>query len=231
MEIITFALLAVLIGMRHGMDGDHIAAIADMVGTESKKKRQVSLGVMYACGHGIIVLIIGLITIFLGSKLPESTLSVLEVCVSLTLIILGGVILLSIFKRKKDYEFKSRITILSEMILKTVNKTGDKNVKLSPVGLAIIGAFIVGIIHGIGVETPTQIAVISNAVGLDNITVAAIQLILFVIGLLVSTILITFLLSWGFMKAKVKQNLYLIFGSITGLYSVGLGLLMLIELL
>lgn len=230
MEFITFALLAILIGMRHGMDGDHVAAIADMVGTEVQKKKQISLGVMYAFGHGIIVLIIGLITIFVGSKLPSTTQSFLEGCVSLTLIVLGGFILYSIFQREKEYEFKSRITILSEMILKIVNKSSNEKVKVSPVALAIIGAFIVGIIHGIGVESPTQIAAISNAVGLDNITNATIQLILFVVGLLISTIFITFFLSWGFMKAKFKRNLYVILGSITGFYSVGLGLFMMIEI-
>ena len=43
MEFITFALLAVLIGMRHGMDGDHVAAIADMVGSEQQKENKCLL--------------------------------------------------------------------------------------------------------------------------------------------------------------------------------------------
>lgn len=229
MEILTFALLAILIGIRHGVDGDHLAAIADMVGTESQKKRQITLGVMYAFGHGLIVLFIGLITIYLGSIIPLGTRNILEVLVSLTLIILGVIILSTIFQRKKDYEYKSRIAIFSEFILKFFNKSGSDN-KLSPITLAIIGAFIVGIIHGIGVESPTQIAVISNAVGFDNMTIATIHLFLFVVGLLVSTILVTFLLSFGFIKAKLKRNLYLLLGSITGAYSIGLGLYMIFEL-
>lgn len=229
MEILTFALLAILIGIRHGMDGDHLAAIADMVGTETKKKRQITLGVMYAFGHGLIVLFIGLITIFLGSRIPLGTQNILEVLVSLTLIILGAIILSSIFQRKKDYEYKSRIAIFSEFILKLINKSSNEK-KLSPVTLAIIGAFVVGIIHGVGVESPTQIAIISNAVGLDNVTIATIHLTLFVVGLLVSTILVTFLFSFGFIKAKLKRNLYLFLGTITGAYSIGLGLYMIFEI-
>lgn len=35
-KLFTFALLAILLGMKHGVDGDHVAAIADMVGSEEK---------------------------------------------------------------------------------------------------------------------------------------------------------------------------------------------------
>ncbi len=231
MELLTFAFLAILIGMRHGMDGDHVAAIADMVGTENQKRRQVSLGVMYAFGHGLIVLIIGLLTIFAGVRLPQGAQSFLELFVSFTLLILGGIILYSIFQRKKEFEFKSRLKIVADLVLKLTNKVEKDGINVSPIGFGIIGAFIVGIVHGIGVESPTQIAIITNAVGLDNMTAATIQLILFVIGLLISTVFITFLLSWGFMKASFKQTLYVVLGSITGIYSVGLGVWMLVEIL
>jgi high-affinity nickel permease len=231
LELISFALLAILIGMRHGMDSDHVAAIADMVGSESGKKRQVSLGVMYAFGHGFIVLCIGLMTLFIGAKLPQGAQNMIEICVSLTLLLLGGIVLYSVFQQNKEYEFKSRLKIVYEFVLKFVKRSGKHGADLSPVGLGIISAFIIGIIHGIGVESPTQIAILTNAVGLDNTTAAALQLILFVVGLLASTIFITFLLSWGFTKARFKKQLYMILGSVTGIYSVGLGIVMMTEIM
>lgn len=213
------------------MDSDHVAAIADMVGSENRKKRQVSLGVMYAFGHGMIVLCIGLITLFIGAKLPENAQNFIELVVSLTLLLLGGIILYSVFRQNKEYEFKSRLKIVYEAISKVLHKSGKKAVDLSQVRLGIISAFIIGVIHGIGVESPTQIAIITNAVGVDNTTAAAMQLILFVVGLLASTIFVTFLLSWGFTKAKFKRKLYVILGSVTGVYSVGLGISMMAEIM
>lgn len=232
MEFITFALLAILIGMRHGMDGDHVAAIADMVGSEERKRKQVSLGIMYALGHGIIVLIIGLITIYMGLKLPEPTRQLMEILVSLTLMVLGGLILYSLLRQRKQYEYKSRLTIFYESIAKVMSKMklGIHKKSLSPIQLGIASAFVIGVIHGIGVESPTQIAVLTNAVGLNNMTAATVQLSLFVIGLLISTICITFCLSWGFLKARLKRQLYYVLGSITGLYSFGLGISMLVEI-
>ncbi|MCM3601308.1 High-affinity nickel-transporter [Robertmurraya korlensis] len=232
MEFIMFALLAVFIGMRHGIDGDHVAAIADMVGSEQRKKKQLTLGVMYAIGHGMIVMVIGVLFIYIGLQLPEATKQVLEMLVSFTLILLGVFIIWSIFQQKKDYEYKSRLRIVVEFFHNLTSKvtSSTKSNPLSPTKLGAIGAFIIGILHGIGVESPTQIAIISNAMGLDNITVALIQLTLFVIGLLVATIGMTFCLSWGFMKARVKDRLFLLLGTVTGTYSLGLGIFMMVEL-
>ncbi|PWW32089.1 high-affinity nickel-transport protein [Cytobacillus oceanisediminis] len=230
MELVTFALLSVLIGIRHGLDSDHVAAIADMIGSEGQRNKQLSLGVMYAIGHGAIVLVIGLITLFIGTRLPEEAQLSLEVLVSITLLILGGVILYSIFKNKHEYEFKSRITIVFEFLSRINEKLGFSEVKASPISLGLIGAFLIGIIHGIGVESPTQVAAITSAVGFNNLSAATAQLVLFVTGLLLSTICITLVISWGFLKSKLRRKLFLILGSVTGIYSIGLGVSMLYEL-
>lgn len=233
MEFIMFAFLAIFIGMRHGMDGDHVAAIADMVGSEQRKKRQLTLGVMYALGHGMIVMVIGVLFIYIGLQLPDTTKQILEMLVSFTLIVLGMFIIWTIVQQKKNYEYKSRVRIVIEFFTSMGNKlkSGTTHTHFAPTKLGAIGALIIGILHGIGVESPTQIAIISNAMGLDNITVALLQLTLFVVGLLIATIGITFCLSWGFMKARVKDRLFLLLGSVTGVYSLGLGIFMLVEIL
>jgi high-affinity nickel permease len=205
------------------MDADHIAAIADMVGTEDQKKRQVKLGIMYAVGHGLIVLVIGMVAIFLGTQLPDSMLVFLEILVGTSLILLGGIILYSILQTKSNYEYKSRLAIIYEFILKVTRKKNPAESKLSPLSVGIVGALTIGVIHGLGVETPTQVLVITNAVGLENLTAATMQLLLFVVGLLLSTILITLFASWGFMKARFKKILFFFLGAVTGIYSVGLG--------
>lgn len=232
MELITFALLAVMIGIRHGIDGDHVAAIADMVGSEEQKRKQVSLGIMYAIGHGFIVLIVGLVSISIGLELPHATREFMEVLVSLTLIILGAFIMYSIIHQKKGYEYKSRIKIVYDFLAKLMSKMKlrTKEKKVSSLKLGVISSFIIGIIHGIGVESPTQIALLTNAVGLNNVTAATMQLLLFVLGLLISTICITFCLSWGFLKTQLKRRLYILLGSITGMYSLGLGVSMILEI-
>jgi len=221
-EVVSFAMLALGIGIRHGFDTDHIAAIADMVGAENQRVKQVRLGVMYALGHGSIVFVIGLLALYLGTHFSEETVMLMESLVGISLVILGGLIIYSVFKQKSEYEYKSRFQIIYETVARFFNK--DHQVKkLSSTSIGIIGALIIGVIHGIGVESPTQIAIITSSVGLDNYSASMIQLVLFVIGLLISTIFITFAASWGFMKAQLKRKIYIFLGSVTGVYSVVLG--------
>ena len=229
MEFLTYAMMAIFLGIRHGMDSDHVAAIADMVGSEPHRKRQVSLGIMYAFGHGSIVFLMGLVAIFLGFHLPSSTIRVLEAAVGCTLVVLGGVMLFSLFYQN---EAKSRIKVLYELISKAArcfqkNKRKEKAVSFLRFGW--ISAFMIGILHGIGVESPTQLTILAHAAGKANMSMAALQLGLFVVGLLIATIGMTFCLSWGFMKARMREKMFLIIGAITSFYSLWLGISIIVE--
>ncbi|MCF6095272.1 High-affinity nickel-transporter [Microaerobacter geothermalis] len=217
-ELVSFSIFAVITGIRHGIDSDHIAAIADMVGMESEKTRQLKMGITYSLGHGSIVLVIGLLAIFLGTRLPESVLSFLEFLVGASLLVLGGFILFSVFKQKKEYQFQSRLQIF----LKIAERLFKRKFEISKWG--VLGAFSIGILHGIGAETPTQVLIISTSLGFDNLAFAVLLLLLFTIGVIFSTIFITYAASWGFMKARFKRGVYIFIGSLTGVYSLFLGI-------
>ncbi|GAB7387056.1 hypothetical protein BSNK01_08920 [Bacillaceae bacterium] len=222
MEWVSFSFFAMLLGFRHGMDSDHIAAIADMVGAEKQRDRQLKLGIMYAVGHGAIVLAIGFLAIFAGARLPEGFLRAMEFGVGMSLLLLGMFILYSLVRRRDEFAYHSRWQLLSLALCRLLRRKAPAEGRLLPFG--VISAFVIGIIHGIGAETPTQVLVISSSAGLSNSLLAAAQLFLFVAGLLAATILVTYFASWGFMKANVKRKLSVVLGTLTGLYSVALGL-------
>lgn len=220
-EILTFSSLAILMGFRHGMDSDHIAAITDMVGAKTERRQQLRMGMMYSCGHGFIVLVLGMMAILFGTHLPKGLLDSMETLVGVSLFILGSYILYSICRGKKEYQYESRF----ELATRGLNRLLPVRIQ-GPSKAGMVGAFCVGILHGIGAETPTQIALLSSSLGFHNFLLSATQLLLFTFGLLLSTTLVVFLASWGFMKTRFKQHAYLVLGAITGLYSVVLGISM-----
>ena len=220
LEILSFTFFAILIGFRHGMDSDHVAAIADMVGAEKQRKRQLQMGVMYALGHGAIVLVIGMLAVMIVSKLPDSILHAMEFLVGLSLLVLGGYILWSIFQQKEAYEYQSRWELIIQVVARMFRiKTNRAQIQK----MGILSAFCIGILHGIGAETPTQVMLIGSSVGLDNFFFASIQILLFTVGLLCATVLVTYATSWGFMKAALKRRVQLLLGTVTGGYSLVLG--------
>lgn len=220
LEMLSFTFFAVLIGFRHGMDSDHVAAIADMVGAEQQRSRQIRMGVMYALGHGAIVLVIGMLAILVGTRLPESFLNAMEFMVGLSLLVLGLIILWSIFRQKEGYVYKSRWELVYQAIARMFRFERSK-LHMQKVG--ILSAFCIGILHGIGAETPTQVMLISNSMGLNNLFFASMQIMLFTLGVLGATVLVTYAASWGFMKAALKRRVQLMLGTLTGGYSLILG--------
>ena len=99
---------SLLLGLRHGIDWDHIAVINDITGTSDNKRSGISLGLIYALGHASVVILLGFIAILIGVNLPNWVDSFMEPIVGVTLIFLGLWLIYSIMFHGKNYRMKSR---------------------------------------------------------------------------------------------------------------------------
>ena len=88
-------------------------------------------------------------------------------------------------------------------------------------------AFVVGMIHGIGAETPTQIVIFLAAAGAGGKVVGEAVLAAFIIGLLTSNSLITLGSAVGFLKASENWKIYVSIAVITAVFSLVIGTLFL----
>lgn len=224
-ELVSFTLVVMMLGFRHGMDMDHIAAITDMVGAEKERKKQLQFGTLYAIGHGSIVVVIGFAAISIGKRLSDGMMHAMELAVGLTLVLLGGFIMYSLIKQRNDYQFKSRLQLITELLGKLRGKTHARSSSINKLGL--LGSLGIGVIHGVGAETPTQVLLLSSSMQLHNDWIAFLQLLLFAAGTLAASLLVTGLAVWGYTKAKAYRGFYILLGSATGIYSIMLGCTML----
>ena len=105
---IGLLLTALGLGLRHGIDWDHIAAIADISSASENKKRGFAMSMAYAVGHGAVVFILGTFAILFGLAIPESLDEWMGRIVGLTLIALGGWILVELVRKGRDFRLRSR---------------------------------------------------------------------------------------------------------------------------
>jgi ABC-type nickel/cobalt efflux system permease component RcnA len=89
-------------------------------------------------------------------------------------------------------------------------------------------AFVVGMIHGIGAETPTQIVIFLAAAGAGGKAVGEAVLAAFIVGLLTSNSLITFGSAVGFLRASENWRIYVSIAVITAVFSLVIGTLFII---
>ena len=105
-------LATLLLGLRHGVDWDHIAAISDITSTQERSKTALWLGTVYALGHATVVGILGLLAVLLDLRLPDSVDALMEPVVGLTLLLLGGYVIYSLWERGADFQWRSRWLLL-----------------------------------------------------------------------------------------------------------------------
>ena len=91
-------------------------------------------------------------------------------------------------------------------------------------------AFGVGMIHGIGAETGTQVLLIAAVGGAASAGLGIPMLFAFVLGLLMSNFAIVVLTSVGFVASQTRERIYVVVGFVAGLFSLVLGTIFLLSL-
>lgn len=89
-------------------------------------------------------------------------------------------------------------------------------------------SFVVGMIHGIGAETPTQVLIFLTAAGTGGKAAGVAVLLAFIVGLVVSNSIITVSSAYGFIGATKNWAVYATVAVITGVFSLVIGILFLV---
>ena len=86
-----------------------------------------------------------------------------------------------------------------------------------------VTSFTVGMIHGIGAETPTQVLIFLAVAGAGGTFSGILVLLAFILGLLTSNSLITLGSAFGFLRASKNFAIYATVAILTGIFSLVIG--------
>lgn len=89
--------LGFLLGMRHAMDADHLAAVSTFVSQDRSLLRACLLGTFWGAGHTVSLLIAGVAVAAFRLVIPPPVERAFELAVALVLIVLGGSVVLRSF--------------------------------------------------------------------------------------------------------------------------------------
>jgi high-affinity nickel-transport protein len=84
-------------------------------------------------------------------------------------------------------------------------------------------AFGVGMIHGIGAETATQVLFIATIGGAGSIGLGIPMMLAFVVGLVISNTVIVLISASGFLASQGRRQLYVLVGALAGAFSLVIG--------
>ena len=82
-------ILGLLIGLRHAIEADHVAAVATLSTRSGSLRGALRLGAVWGIGHTLTLLIVGTAFLYLDTIVPERLVQALEITVGIMLILLG----------------------------------------------------------------------------------------------------------------------------------------------
>lgn len=267
------ALVAALaLGFRHGIDWDHLAAITDLTTSASSRRRGIVLATLYALGHALVVLLLGIAVIAFGVRLPAGADEMLERLVGATLMALGAWVVVSFARQGRAFRLQSRGAAVTGLARGTARRLRRLRPMRSPVvviehehphdhshhdhahphpqlegrdptadgdaatTLAVpapvvtqhshrhvhVGhlpddplpapgrwsALVIGMVHGVGAETPTQVVVLAAAAGAGGAAAGVAFLAVFLVGLVLANTSVAVLGASGALDPERFFGLY-----------------------
>lgn len=223
---------AAVLGFRHGFDYDHIAAISDITSVQSDRARAMRLGLLYALGHAATVALLGTAVIFFQLSLPRGVDRIAERLVGLTLLILGVYVLGSLFTGNSAP--RSRFQIIAGGLrwvhwkMKSYWHNHDipaPNRDTSNYDARSV--IVVGVVHGLGAETPSQLMIFLLAANLGGLSRGFLGLSMFIVGLLAMNTIMTASAVGLFGASSRLPRFQLVVTALTAIYSLTVGFLFL----
>src|SRR5579885_1445309 len=226
---------AAALGFRHGLDYDHIAAITDISSVQAKARDAMRYGLLYVAGHAATVAVLCAAAVAFRIALPPATDRWAERLVGITLLVLGLYVLGTFFRPgSHSHGPRTRITLLVNGVLwvywrlsKVFGGTRVEAPQIFKDGYGTTSTFLVGVIHGLGAETPTQILLFLMAANLGGTAVGLLGLLMFIVGLLAMNTLMCASAAGIFSAALARPNALRAVTLLTSAYSIVVGVIFL----
>lgn len=293
---IGLLLTSFALGLRHGIDWDHIAAIADLSGTAQNRRRGFTLSMLYAGGHGLVVFILGGVALIAGAAIPAGVDEWMGRIVGVTLIALGAWILAELVRKGKNFRLRSRwmliidgtfagfrrvrenltgrsITVEHDHDHEHVDDAHDTahahdhshvTAVTAPVPVpepVLVGSGFwrpqpsshkhrhrhdlllpadaqatyggrtatgIGMLHGVGIESPTQIAIFVASTAVAGTSTGLLILGAWVIGLIAANAALAVVAGAGLLHAERSFPVYAGLATLVGIGSIAMGTLYLV---
>jgi nickel/cobalt exporter len=137
--------LAFVLGLVHAFDADHVMAVS-VFATQRKGGREgIRAGVRWAVGHGLVLLAVGLVLLFLGHSLPAEIAIVAERLVGLAMILLGAIVWIDLARRRSHLHFHAHEDLPPHAHWHTHEDDGHRHEH---------GALMLGALHGLAGSAP-----------------------------------------------------------------------------
>lgn len=212
-----------VLGLQHGIDWDHVAAISDVTSVQTTTREATLCGLNYALGHAATVGVLGVAVITLRSSVPESFSTWMQRFVGFTLILLGAYVLRALFSGAEGVSRGQAMLALLDRLPwrrreRSASAAGRYGRKSS---------LSLGVLHGIGAETPTQLSMLVITTNLGGLQNGVLGLAVFATAMFASNMALTTAATTVFSVSRTRPAIFRWLAVFTAGYSLWIGFILL----
>ena len=212
--------LGFVLGLRHALDADHLAAVSTFVSEERNVLRSTLVGVSWGMGHTASLLVFGLAVAAFRLALTPRLSQFLEFLVGLMLIFLGGNVLLRLARggalhvHRHEHDGVEH-THLHVHLGKAEHQHQHRTLRLGG------RPFVVGVVHGLAGTAALMMLVVG---ALPSLLLAAGYILIFGVGSIGGMAVMSLLMSVPLVLAIERlQLMERLIRLAAGLFSLGFG--------
>ncbi|HYZ77103.1 MAG TPA: hypothetical protein VE596_06970 [Gaiellaceae bacterium] len=217
-SLLLVAVVAVLLGLRHATDPDHVAAVTTLVASSRERATPAAarLGLAWGLGHATMLFVFGLPIVFFHAALPDGVQRFAEAAVGALIVCLA----LRLLRRWRRGSFHAHAHAhggsshrhLHEHVRSPRHEHPHR-------GRTALGAFAIGLVHGMAGSAGVGILLIA---GIGSSRLAVLALGLLAAGTAASMTILT----TGFGRALVSRpvrSAYVALAPVLGVASLAFG--------
>jgi len=207
----TILFPALIIGLVHAFEPDHVMAVSSMHNKKGSFLKFSRYALNWAFGHGLTVIALGMIAMLLNWQMPENYAHLAEWFVGIVLIFLGVSNLFNIWRKKLTLDAHKHGDV------KHVHWVVKKKKHVEHVPL------FVGVLHGFAGSAP--VLVLMPTMNGSALWTSILYLVLFSVGVIVSMTILAAILSISHKEiADQSQKLALGFQAVLGVMAISIGI-------
>ena len=193
----TLLLLGFLLGMRHAIEADHVAAVASLVTNNESVGQSVKQGAVWGLGHTLTLFLFGSVALLFNSHISENMASWLEFAVGGLLVILGLDVIRRVYRNRIHFHMHthedSHPHFHAHSHANHQNHDEAAHQHTHQKGAFPFRALLVGLMHGMAGASALIVLTVSQ---IDSTMTALIYMALFGVGSMLGMAVLSAVIAW-----------------------------------
>jgi ABC-type nickel/cobalt efflux system permease component RcnA len=224
-EFFTVLGLGLVLGLRHALDTDHLAAVSTVLAQRPSLRASGMIGFSWGLGHTAVLLLVGAVVLVLRIPVPESAALAAEFGVGAMLVFLGGILGMRLVRERwhvhtHDHDGAQHVHLHSHALVEDHGHGHWWRDSIRP--------FCIGMAHGLAGSAALLLIVLSSARSVsEGLTYIAVFGLGSIMGMVMVGIAVSLPVLWAL---NIGRPIFLAAQGLASLGSIVVGLTMMFHI-